>query len=89
VAKLDGELSDYDVELLEGFYDKYKSFDQWDMIDVAHTLPEWKDPSPARVEWISHDFILQAMGATPELKQAYEALNASVRQFDSVRVIPS
>jgi hypothetical protein len=83
----DSELSDYDVELLEKVHHKYRFHDVSRMIDVAHELPEWKDPSPALGEGVNHDTILRAQGASSQTIRMYEDLNATMKQLDALRVI--
>jgi uncharacterized phage-associated protein len=85
----DSELSDYDVEVLEALHRQYRSHTLTQMIDVAHRLPEWKDPAPAKAKPVSHEQILEASGASREQVRAYNELNASMRQLDSVRIIRS
>ena len=85
----DSELSDYDVEVLEALHRQYRSHTYIQMIDVAHGLPEWRNPFPAKSSPVSHEQILVASGASPEQVRAYNDLNASMNQLDSVRVIRS
>jgi uncharacterized phage-associated protein len=48
-------LSKREKELLLSIYEKYKPFDEWQMVKICHdTLPEWRDPEgssmPIRIE---------------------------------------
>lgn len=49
------ELSKREKELLLSIFEKYKEYDQWQMVKICHdTLPEWRDPEgtsiPIRIE---------------------------------------
>jgi hypothetical protein len=38
------ELSKFEVRLLRDTYGKYGAMDRWNVRDLSHALPEWKDP---------------------------------------------
>ncbi|MCL2725226.1 MAG: Panacea domain-containing protein [Polyangiaceae bacterium] len=45
----DGELSDFDVDVLTDLAKRYARYSYSMMIDVVHELPEWTDPAPQKV----------------------------------------
>jgi uncharacterized phage-associated protein len=58
------ELSAREIKLLEYIFRKYKSFDQWKMVDICHDiLPEWKNPDGTSIP-IHIDDILKALNKT-------------------------
>ena len=75
----DGELSEYDVEVLEALH----SAPARDLRE----LPEWRDPSPEDVRPLTYSIVLEASGATRETIEGYESLNAAVRALDDCRVV--
>jgi uncharacterized phage-associated protein len=62
----DGELSDYDVELLEALYEEHKGRSYSRMVDVVHKLKEWHDPGEGRSERLLPEDIMRAAGAEEE-----------------------
>jgi len=55
------ELSKREINLLEDIFEKYESFDQWEMVDICHQmLPEWKNPNGTSIP-IYIDDILRAL----------------------------
>jgi uncharacterized phage-associated protein len=58
------ELSPRETELLVNIFEKYKNYDQWEMVEYCHeNLPEWKNPDGTSIPiWIED--ILRALDKT-------------------------
>jgi len=57
-------LSKRERELLLSIYEKYKPFDEWEMVKICHdTLPEWQDPEGSSIP-IRIEDILRELGKT-------------------------
>lgn len=58
-----GGLSDYEVRKLEEIADRYAPYDEWDMVNISHQLPEWQKNDPGTSSRpISVEDILAAVG---------------------------
>lgn len=58
-------LSKREIEIIEETYDRFKDFDQWEMVDICHDiLPEWKDPGGTSIRIDIEDILEQSK--TPE-----------------------
>lgn len=57
------ELSDAEVELLHKIFQAYGNKSRWEMVDLTHTLPEWKNPQGGAIP-ITYRDILKAGGKT-------------------------
>ena len=54
------ELSKREIKLIEEIYEKYKKFNQWEMVDICHKiLPEWENPGTTSIQ-IQIEDILKA-----------------------------
>jgi uncharacterized phage-associated protein len=62
------ELSDAEVELLKRIFQAHGHKSRWEMVDLTHTLPEWKNPQGGAIP-ITYRDILKAGGKT-ELETA-------------------
>ena len=60
-----GELSGYEIALLDQVYDKYGKMNKWALRDFTHTLPEWVDPDGSSLP-IQPERILLAAGFSDE-----------------------
>lgn len=83
----DGELSDYDVDVLNQQYQKHQAADYSEMIDFVHDLPEWEDPSPNKSAPLSYEEILRAADVPQETIREYESLNDSLQSIDRIRIV--
>lgn len=83
----DGELSDYDVELLTEVYDAHRTTSLEQVIEELHQLHEWKDPKPDKSQNVPYEDILRAGDLSEETISAYVALNASTHSLDSLRLV--
>ncbi len=46
----ESELSKRESELIKEIDEKYKNFDQWEMVDICHKiLPEWENPGTTSI----------------------------------------
>jgi uncharacterized phage-associated protein len=54
-------LSPADVDLINEVYGQYGQLDQWQLRDLTHGFPEWRDPSGGRLP-IRYADILRAVG---------------------------
>src|SRR5690606_11788536 len=55
----DSELSPAECDLLDHLSRRFRKHDRWQMVDVVHTLPEWRDPGDSAIP-ISYEDILRA-----------------------------
>lgn len=62
------ELSPAELQLLDEVFKEYGSKGRWELVEIAHDLPEWKDPSGSMIP-ISYGDILRA-GGRSELEVA-------------------
>lgn len=77
----DGELSDYDVEMLGEVYAQGARSD-------LRQLPEsWKEEAPAIGQAITGEEILKASGLSTAEIEGYESLNAAVRALDPIAIV--
>ncbi len=57
------ELSQAEIDLLTEIFQKYGKKNRWDLVELAHQLPEWKNPDGGAIP-ISYRDILLAGGKT-------------------------
>jgi len=57
------ELSDAEVELLDEIFNQYGRKNRWELVELTHKLPEWKDPQGSAIPITFRD-ILKAGGKT-------------------------
>lgn len=82
-APLDS-LSPAERELLDEIFANYGSFTPWQLVELTHTFPEWRDPQGGS-EPITYAEILQAVGRGEESDEilediaAYTALKRALR----------
>jgi len=69
-------LSRFDIETIEGVAEKFRAFDEWDLVEFTHKFPEWQKNSPeeSQMKWISFIDILEALGRTPDPEIEEEAV---------------
>jgi uncharacterized phage-associated protein len=58
------ELSNYELRILDSIFAEFGGKTRWEMVDVVHALPEWKNPGRS-VFPIEHEDILRA-GSVPQ-----------------------
>jgi uncharacterized phage-associated protein len=57
----DDELSEAEIEVLEEIFKAFGQMNRWELIELTHRLPEWKDPHGSAIP-ISYRDILKAEG---------------------------
>ena len=67
----DDELSEAEVSVLEEVFRQYGHLSRWELVELAHKLPEWKDPKGSAIP-ISYRDILAAQGISDEEAGAIE-----------------
>lgn len=83
-APLDS-LSPAERELLDEIFSGYGNYTPWQLVDLTHSFPEWKDPEGSAVQ-ITYEDILRAVGRgeeSAELVEDIEAHNAFKRALRS------
>jgi hypothetical protein len=61
-----GELSVFEMQILDQIYDRFKDYSLRDMISYVHeNCPEWKDPKGSAID-INPEDILDSIGKSPE-----------------------
>jgi uncharacterized phage-associated protein len=79
----DGELSDYDVDLLSRIYRKCEKYSFSGMIKIVHRFKEWEDTG-ATSEPLPVENILLAAGADDDEIAEFEENNLHLRRVDSL-----
>jgi uncharacterized phage-associated protein len=74
----DDQLSDYDVQILTELAEKYRDVSYTKLITVAHQLPEWRHPEPAKVASLPAVDVLRAVGEDDETIAGQAKQNAYV-----------
>jgi len=59
------ELSHAEEELIAGVFREHGLKSRWELVELAHALPEWRDPDGSAIP-ISYADILEAAGRSPE-----------------------
>jgi uncharacterized phage-associated protein len=76
-----GELSPYEVELLQAIWDEHRAKDEWDLVRETHELPEWKKNDPgSSSKPIPLADILEAVGRSGDL----QAIEEDARQTSAL-----
>ncbi|MGB0506998.1 MAG: Panacea domain-containing protein [Pikeienuella sp.] len=71
VNELD-ELSEAEIEALDAVWEKFGSYNKWDLVDWTHNadnVPEWEDPGRSSVE-IPLERLMRALGIDNAVMQA-------------------
>lgn len=74
------ELSDAEIETLEGVWELFGGMDQWKLVDYTHhaeNIPEWTDPKGQGSRTISLDSIMSAVGLKGHARHAAEIESAN------------
>jgi hypothetical protein len=73
------ELSKRERELIDGIVDRFKDFNEWQIVDWCHeNLPEWEKIDSGRAQIFIRD-MLKAMGKT---KEETEEIEAEISSFE-------
>ena len=75
------ELSTYELKVLDEVFREYGNLPKWDLVDLTHDLPEWRDPASSVIA-IDPRSILRTAGKSKEeisriSKEAAELLEIS------------
>jgi uncharacterized phage-associated protein len=76
-------LSEAEVALIDEVCWRFQDKDEWELVDFAHTLPEWRDPGDTSAP-IPYEDILRAAGASEEDVAAISENAAADSYMDSV-----
>ena len=80
-------LSRFEIRKLKEVNDKYRNVGTWELVDLTHEFPEWKqaypDPTENTSRPIEFSAIIDALGRTED-KEHLETLMAESVQFDSL-----
>jgi hypothetical protein len=71
--------------LLDEIFSGYGNYTPWELVDLTHSFPEWKEPEGSAVQ-ITYEDILRAVGRgeeSAELVEDIEAHNAFKRALRS------
>lgn len=78
------ELSKREIELIKEIDEKYKNYDQWEMVDICHKiLPEWENPGTTSIP-IQIEDILRAACKTDREIAVIEDEVANLEYCDSL-----
>lgn len=92
-----GRLSPFEIELIESIADQYAGHDQWELVELCHTLDEWRmnEPnteggSPPSVP-IPLDDILEAIGLADQKAEIHQraAEAASINELYGLDAKPA
>lgn len=61
----EGELSDYELSMLDAVFERYGEVDRWALVELTHELPEWTDPEGSSI-LIDPADILRHVGKSEE-----------------------
>lgn len=61
----EGRLSNYEIAVLQDIHTQHGHDDKWDLSDLTHKLPEYRDPGDSRLP-IDPKVILRSAGKTEE-----------------------
>jgi uncharacterized phage-associated protein len=67
----DDELSEAEIEVLEEIFKRFGHLSRWELVELTHKLPEWKDPEGSRIA-ISYRDILEAQEVSEDEIAAIE-----------------
>lgn len=79
------QLSPAEESTVDDIHREFGHMEPWELVEYTHTLPEWKDPSPALRGPLRYEDVLRAEGWTEDdIKEATDILAAeshAVRVF--------
>ena len=79
----DDELSTAEIDMLNAIFDEFGSMSRWELVKVAHALPEWEYPDGSSIP-ITYRDILNAGGKTEVEIAAIERELAEVTRADEL-----
>lgn len=72
------QLSDAEERLIDEVFGKYEGLTQWQLRDLSHTLPEWRDPQGSNVPITVRDILTAEGFSEAEIREVEEFLEAEV-----------
>jgi uncharacterized phage-associated protein len=81
----DDLLSEAEDELLDGIFKEFGHLNRWQLVDLVHKLPEWKDPEGSVLP-IDYADILKAQNKKPEEIRAIESELQALSQIEKYLV---
>lgn len=75
------ELSKAEIELLTEIFEKHGARSRWELVDLAHELPEWRNPNGGAIP-IEYRDILKAEGRTDSESAAVESELDELAEMD-------
>jgi uncharacterized phage-associated protein len=73
-----GKLCKYEIELLEGLWEEFREFDEWDLVRKTHEFQEWKNNECGKSSKpIPLKDVLEAVGQADKLGQILESASES------------
>jgi len=79
----DDELSDAELSVLDAIFAEYGKMSRWDLVEVTHRLPEWKNPHGSAIP-ITYADILKAGGKTDLEAAAIEDEISDLAEADAL-----
>jgi uncharacterized phage-associated protein len=77
------ELSDAELSVLDAVFSQYGNLSRWDLVEVTHNLPEWKNPRGSAIP-ISYLDILKAGGKSDLESAAIEDEISDLAEADAL-----
>ena len=72
------ELSPYEIQKLQDVWGRYRTKDEWEMVQMTHEFPEWKNNNPGKsLKPIPLADILEAVGRKGDLEKIEETARQS------------
>lgn len=75
--------SEAEDDILDEVFRKYGHLTRWKIVELVHTLPEWKDPEGGALP-ICYSDILKALNKNPVEIEAIESELAALSQVESL-----
>ena len=70
------ELSEYEIAILDGVFDRFGRMDRWDLVRHTHTLPEWADPGGSSLDIDVRVILREAGRSDEEIRAIFEQAEA-------------
>lgn len=80
----DDDLSDAEDTIIDQIFSEYGHIDQWDVVKLTHSLPEWDDPGATSTP-ISYERVLEDSGLFT--RQDVKGILGNIAMQDEIREI--
>ena len=77
------ELSDSDIEILDGVWSEFGEMNQWEIFYYTHKLDEWEDPEGSSLP-INHKDVFIALGKSEDEAEQLRDEIYSQRKLDEI-----